>query len=177
MQRRRDAPVVHHEHTPGVGRIRRQRHCCLTRTGQAGTNRDIDHLVVVGQQVIPEGGHIRRGRLGSRDFRAAPLMRIKLRAGKRLLLQIASVVDGKWHRQHRDTKGLRRFRGDAGVTVSCDSNVFHHHCASVYDNQHILAQMCVRLQAIAVSNFVDNIKCYHTISIRQMAQLNAGKIV
>ena len=91
---------------------------------------------------------------------AAPLMRIKLRAGERLLLQIASAVDGKRHRQHRDTKGLRHFRGDAGVAVSCNSNVFHHHCASVYDNQHILAQMRVRLQAIAVSNFVDNSKRY-----------------
>jgi hypothetical protein len=33
----------------------------------------------------------------------------------------------------------------------------------VYDNQHILAQMRVRLQAIAVSIFVDNSKRYHTI--------------
>ena len=101
---------------------------------------------------------------------AAPLMRIKLRAGERLLLQIANAVDGKRHRQHRDTKGLRHFGGDAGVAVSCDSNVFHHHCASVYDNQHILAQMCVRLQAIAVSIFVDNSKRYHTIPRIKKAQ-------
>ena len=160
MQRRRDASVIHHEHAPSVGRIRRQRHCRLTRAGQTGADRDVQHLVVIGQQLIPEGGHIRRGRLGSSNFRAAPLMRIKLRAGDRLLLQIANAVDGKRHRQHRDTEGLRHFRGDAGVAVSCDSNVFHHYCASVYDNQHILAQMRVRLQAIAVSNFVDNSKRY-----------------
>jgi hypothetical protein len=51
----------------------------------------------------------------------------------------------------------------------------------VYDNQHILAQMRVRLQAIAVSNFVDNSKRYHAIpSIKrheQMAQLNAGNCI
>ena len=126
----RDPAVVHHLHPARVGFLRRQRPGGGAGARQPRTHRQIHHRVVAGQQLVPQGGGVRRGRLGGGHPGPALQRRVKLPGAQIPPLLESLPVDGEGHRQQRHIQPTGLLHGHPAVGIGHDR--YAHGTASLW---------------------------------------------
>ena len=118
-----DALVVHHVDLPAV--VLRQHLGRLAGAAQAAGHGDVDHLVILLQEFVPEGQHVAGGGLGGGDVGPLGQLLVELLLGEGDVLQEELLVDVEGHGEHKNAQFLRLGLGDAAVAVGGNGNFTH----------------------------------------------------